>query len=95
MHIDPPNWWVGMHNKQLELLLNADNLAFPITEYDIKLSGKQVKIESVTVPEASQYVLINLAISQAAPAQTLTFLLTHPNSHKVQVTYELLARAEG
>ena len=74
---------------------NADNLAFPITEYDIKLSGKQVKIESVTVPEASQYLLINLVISQAAPAQTLTFLLTHPNSHKVKVTYELLARAEG
>ena len=95
VHIDPPNWWVGMHNKQIELLLNADNLAFPITEYDIKLSGKQVKIESVTVPEASQYLLINLVISQAAPAQTLTFLLTHPNSHKVKVTYELLARAEG
>ena len=95
VHIDPPNWWVGMHNKHVELLLNADNLAFPITQYDIQLTGKQVKIASVTVPEGSQYVMINLAISNDAPDQTLTFTLTHPNSQTVNVTYELLARAEG
>ena len=70
VHVDPPNWWVGMHNKQVELLLNAENLAFPLTEHDIQLTGKQVKITSATVPETSQYVLINLAIGTDARIST-------------------------
>lgn len=95
IHIEPPNWWVGMHNKEVELLLSADNLPFAIAEYDIQLTSEKVNIMAVTVPEASEYLIINLSIATDAPEQILTFSLAHPQSTPVHISYELQSRIDG
>lgn len=56
--IEPPNWWAGMKNNELQLMIYGENLS------DIKLrsSSSKLKIKKITHSENSSYIFVDLSL---------------------------------
>ncbi len=86
--IDPANWWVGMKNPEVQLMVNGDLLS----TYEVSLSKyRGVKLKSVERVENQNYLFLNLIISPKTQPGKLEFVFTKGSvSHKVN--YEIKAR---
>lgn len=58
--VEPPNWWVGMKDSCLQIMVTGQNLSDAIPE--IKYKG--VRIDSVKKGDSPNYLFINLNISK-------------------------------
>lgn len=80
--VEPLNWWVGMKNENLQLMVHAPGIGemVPSIEYP------GVSIQSVTKAESRNYLFIDLVISK----NTLpgTFLITFRKDGKKRFTYD-------
>ena len=92
--IEPPNWWVGMANSQVELMLEGSQLPHPLNQYNIQLIAQDVSIAHVVHPANPNYAFVTLTINPKAAAQTIELRLTHPNSLAVKLEYTLAERRE-
>lgn len=89
IRINPTNWWVGMKNPNVQLLLYAKNIAqnkFSLEKY------KGVKLKKVQKVENPNYLFVDLEISPTAKAGQLNFNLSSTNS-TATLTYQLLPRS--
>jgi len=59
--IEPPNWWVGMKNPQVQLLVHGDN----IKEATVSIKHPGVEILAVHKAESPNYLFIDLDVSKA------------------------------
>jgi hypothetical protein len=87
--IDPTNWWVGMKNSKLQLLVYGTN-AGTLT-YSINYPG--VRIVSSEKVENPNYAFLNLLIAPTAKPGTL-HLLGKSGSKTITKSYELKARTK-
>jgi glycosidase len=89
-HMHPLNWWSGMQNSQLQVLLHGDNIG----DCDVTLSHAQnvslIRVEKVANPN---YLFIYLDLRYAKP-QTFNFCLTKPGQKKAYLVqpFELKER---
>ena len=60
--VEPPNWWIGMENTELQLLIYGENIS--TTKPIIKYEG--VIVNSVTKLESANYLFLNLTIENTA-----------------------------
>ena len=67
-HVEPLNWWVGMKNPDLQLLINADNIAETIPS--INYAG--VIIKKISKGDSKNYLFIDLTISSNTKAGSFT-----------------------
>ncbi len=88
--VEPPNWWVGMKNTRVQLMLHGAEVA----KNAISLNYPGVRIESITRTANSNYAFVNLQIAPDTVPGTLTLELRDGKTLQ-QVAYELLARAAG
>lgn len=58
--ICPPNWWTGMQDSSLQLMIHGNNIA----QYDIKINYPGVKIMSVSKVENPNYVFVDLVLNE-------------------------------
>lgn len=84
--IEPPFWWVGMNNSELQLMVYGENIG----DAEITIEGKQVSLKKVHQVENKNYVFIDLEIDKDAVAQNVSILLK--GDKKVKVNYELRKR---
>ena len=85
--IDPPNWWTGMKNSNIQLLVyghNAGTLTYEIG-YPGVILAKQSKVEN------SNYVFLDLTIDPSAKPGTL-YIIGKAGSQSVSKPFELKAR---
>ncbi|MFK5880336.1 MAG: glycoside hydrolase family 13 protein [Flavobacteriaceae bacterium] len=59
--VEPPFWWVEMHNSKLQLMVYGDD----ISELSPSISDKSITIISVQKTENPNYLFINLELSDA------------------------------
>ena len=59
--VKPPFWWVGMHNKTLQLTVYGEN----ISELSPTISDESISISAIQKTENSNYLFIDLALSDA------------------------------
>ena len=86
--IEPPNWWVGFKNNNLQLLVKDPNIA----EATATISKTGISIKKVTKGDSPNYLFIDLEINETATAGKFNITFTaKDNSKKVQ-TYELKDR---
>lgn len=86
--IEPPNWWVGFKNNNLQLLVKDPNIA----EATATISKTGISIKKVTKGDSPNYLFIDLEINETATAGKFNITFTaKDNSKKVQ-TYELKGR---
>lgn len=79
--VEPPNWWVGMENHELQLLVYGKNIALTQPE----LSAQGVTLKQIIKPESNNYLFLNLEIDEsAAPG---TFPITFKKAKGKPLTY--------
>lgn len=88
--VEPPFWWAGMHNPELQVMFYGKNIA----QYTPSVSNNVV-ITNVVKTENPNYVFVTID-TKSLTAQQLVFSFKN-NKNKVAFThnYELKARKEG
>jgi len=86
--IDPPSWWVGMKNTQLQIMIYGENIS--LTKPSIDYAG--VEIKQVIHVESPNYLFIDLEVSHNATAGIIDIEF-HMGRKKVATkAYELKQR---
>lgn len=65
--IEPPYWWVGMQQNELQLLVYAKDIA----QTTVALSNPEVEIKRITPGDSMNYLFIDLIIKEKAKAGTV------------------------
>lgn len=89
--VEPPFWWVGMKNTELQLLVYGKNIS--LTRPAIQYPGVRLK-ESIMV-ENPNYLFLNLEISPEAEAGNCVIQFSGPQKQQLSYTYILHDRAAG
>ena len=84
--ICPPNWWVGMKNPNLQLMIYDQN----ISQCAVKIKYPGVKVLKVHPATNPNYLFIDLQINPSAKPGKFTIVLS--GSVEKTYTYELQAR---
>jgi glycosidase len=80
--VEPPFWWAGMSNPELQLLVYGENIASLIPE----LSYEGVSIERVIRVENTNYLFIDLKVSP--DVKSGNFIISFKDNKKVRQSYE-------
>ncbi|MGD9978744.1 MAG: glycoside hydrolase family 13 protein [Bacteroidales bacterium] len=90
--VEPLNWWVGMKNSDLQLLVYGDDLSGLTPE---KISYPGVTLVSTERVENKNYVFLNLTISPETKAGAFDIKLTRNGKIEEVIKYELKSRASN
>lgn len=89
--IDPPNWWVGMKNQKLQLMVYGQN----ISTANVSINYKGVILESIEKVENPNYLFLNLTISSDAVSGKLPIEFKFPKGKPLVIQYELKDKEKG
>lgn len=89
--VDPPNWWVGMQNTELHLLVKGNNIA---NYNNLSISPIGVEIKSIEKSESADYLFLHLNVSSKATPGKYTFTFKNGNK-SLSYSYELLSRTSN
>ena len=70
--IEPPSWWTGMNNPNLQIMLYGDNL----TGSKVFTNNTGIKVTSVNESDSPDYIFVNVKISNALKPGRYKFTLT-------------------
>jgi len=88
LRIEPLNWWVGMKNPNLQLLINGKNIAE--TTPSINYAG--VSIKKINKAESNNYLFLDLTISKNTKPGSFTINFKKDGKTIYTHQYSLLAR---
>lgn len=89
--VEPPHWWAGMNNPELQLLIHGENLA----DYSLEIANSEIKIKNVHKAESANYLFVDLNIPSSVNAGTFQINF-HKGKRKIHtIDYELKERRKG
>ena len=86
--IEPMNWWVGMKNPNLQLMVYGENIASTQPE----MNYKGVELKKVNRVENPNYLFLDLLIDEATEPGTFTILFKEGKKSRLKYAYELKPR---
>jgi len=87
--IEPPNWWIGFQNENLQLLVKHDNIG----DYTPSISYKGVTIEKVSKGDNSNnYLFLDLKVSKRAKSGQFNIVFKNKNGDELIDIFELKDR---
>jgi glycosidase len=89
-HLEPPNWWTGMQDKRLQLMVHGERIA----ELEPAIAYPGVRIAAVTRVPNRNYLFIDLVIGEAAAPGSFDIAFKGPQ-RSLKHGYRLLAREPG
>lgn len=89
--IYPTNWWVGMKNPKLQLILHKENVGL-FSNVSITYPG--VKMEKINKAENKNYLFVDLVISASAKPGIMKIKLSGGGLPLQQIFYELKPRSK-
>jgi len=89
--VEPLNWWVGMENKNLQLMVYGKNIG----NAEVKLSYAGVTLVKVNRVENKNYLFIDLLLDKGAKAGSFNIYFTFPNKQTEAYKYSLLDRKKN
>ncbi len=91
-HVEPPFWWAGMNNPELQIMLHGEGIG----AYQATIEYPGVKLKQVTSLENPNYLVLDLELSEQVSPGTMDITLQGPRrSQSISHSYELKAREEG
>ncbi|MEL6674893.1 MAG: glycoside hydrolase family 13 protein [Bacteroidota bacterium] len=88
--VEPPNWWVGMKEPGLQLMVHGENIA----NYEVKVAHEGVKLERVIKVTSPNYLFLDLHIAPSAKPGKVA--LTFADGKKtMDYQWELWEREDG
>jgi neopullulanase len=88
--IEPPNWWTGMKNNKVQLLVQHKN----IQQAQVSINNKSITIEAVHKADSPNYLFIDLAFAENTPSGAFVIEFKMPSGKKLNATYELKERTK-
>ncbi|WP_445381143.1 glycoside hydrolase family 13 protein [Robiginitalea sp. IMCC43444] len=88
LRVEPPNWWAGMRNTRLQLMLHGEGLA----HYTPGLNYEGVSIVAWHPGASDNYLFIDLEIGPTASAGTFEIQLRRPEKSPISISYRLKNR---
>jgi len=89
--VEPPNWWVGMKNSKLQLMVYGENIA----NYSVNISDESIILDSVSKTENPNYLFLNLDLSKSLKSKKFDIILNHKGKKKLKYNYELKQRGNN
>ena len=86
--ICPPNWWIGMKNKNLELMIYDQDIA----DWTVSIDYAGVKLKSTTRLQNPNYLFVNLEISAQTKAGSFDIILQKENQTPKKYPYTLFQK---
>ena len=86
--VEPTNWWVGLKNTSLQLLVKEENIGNSIPS----ISYAGVSIEKIHKAKSENYLFIDLSIDESTKAGKFDIAFTFDDGNKKSHTYELKSR---
>lgn len=88
--IEPPNWWTGMKNENLQLLVHHPNIgnATPKISYD------GVSITKVHKAKSPNYLFIDVKIDKSTKAGKFNIIFESEKGKKITQSYELKPKSK-
>jgi len=83
--VEPPNWWIGMENTELQLLIHGENIS--TSKPTIQYEG--VTIKSVTKLESSNYLFLNITIDKTTKEGVFDIIFNSDSGEKLIYKYQL------
>ncbi|MEO9802905.1 MAG: glycoside hydrolase family 13 protein [Reichenbachiella sp.] len=88
--VEPPNWWVGMEDSSLQLLVYGKNIS--LTKPSIDYYG--VEIKSVTTLESANYLFVDLEISPDTKPGSFDLNFSKRNKQILTYKYHLNIKSD-
>ena len=88
--IEPPSWWVGFKNENLQLLVHHPNIGTTMP----KISYPGVSIIKVNQAKSPNYLFIDIAIDKSAKPGTFNIVFEPEMGKKIIQSYELKAKSK-
>ncbi|MBQ2322225.1 MAG: cyclomaltodextrinase N-terminal domain-containing protein, partial [Bacteroidales bacterium] len=85
--VEPANWWVGMKNPNVQLMLHAADIA----KYEPSVEWRGVEIADVTRTDNPNYLFVTLEISKNAKPGDAKITLSQGDK-TINIDYPLLKR---
>ena len=80
--VEPPCWWIGM-NTSLQIMVQGPN----ISECEVELEGKGLKIDKVHKADNPNFIFIDVAVDKSAKAGVYDLIFTR-GKKKFYYAYE-------
>ncbi|HWV14579.1 MAG TPA: glycoside hydrolase family 13 protein [Cellvibrio sp.] len=90
-HLEPLNWWVGMHNSDLQLMVHGENIS--ASTPSINYPG--VTLVGVEKTDNKNYLFINLRIAESTKPGTFKLAFSLDGKEVSSANYRLDARLKG
>lgn len=88
--VEPPNWWVGMSNSQLQLLVYHEEIG----NYTPSISYQGVSLMKVHRADSKNYLFLDLNISESTTPGKFDIVFANESGDEKRHTYELNSRAK-
>ena len=89
--IDPPNWWVGMEENSVQLMLYGRGIGGG----NVGSRSPDVTITEVVSGDSANYLFVTLQISESANPQTAKLEFISRDGERTPIDYLLKRRREG
>ena len=86
--IEPPNWWIGFQNSELQLLVNHPN----ISDAQPEISYEGVSIKKVSKGDSPNYLFIDVSISEYTKPGKVDIIFKRKKGKNITQSYELKSR---
>ncbi len=87
--IEPPNWWAGMKNISLQLMIHGSDIGYLLPTIDYP----GIKIKQTIRVENPNYLFVDLVLDKAVQPGKFIIHFKHRNNIVESHSYELLQRA--
>ena len=88
--IEPPFWWAGFHNKELQLMVYGNN----ISKLNPKISYRGIQITDVHKVNSPNYIFIDLLLKKNSPKE-FTIKFYEGKKIVLEYNYELFKRQKN
>ena len=91
IRIEPPNWWAGMQNPSLQLMLQGHDLAY----YTPRVDYGGLELDSWHPGSSRNYLFLDLTLDPGIAPGTVRLLLQRKGHPEISMTYELKQREKA
>ncbi|MBT8271317.1 MAG: cyclomaltodextrinase N-terminal domain-containing protein, partial [Bacteroidia bacterium] len=89
--VEPPNWWVGFNNPDLQLLVHETGIG----NASVHLSYPGIELKDVHKARSENYLFIDLEIGESTKPGKFDLVFTFESGEEKRHTYELKERLKS
>lgn len=86
--VEPLNWWVGLNDKSLQLLIKEENIG----EATVEISYPGITISKINRADSPNYLFLDLNIGENTKAGKFNLVFKYKDGTEKKQTYELKER---